>query len=112
MLKLNKKNKESLLIVELDGATFKFRQPSELDKLDMMLADKPSGRMKASFDMLQSVENIVDGDDKPIPVNQIVQYLSIEQITQIIIKLSALIKECQEAELKNEVALSSSAQSG
>jgi hypothetical protein len=92
------------IVVEYEGGKFFFRMPTDLDKFDLITAEKTSERIRATFNTLEKVEGVVDQDDKPIPANKIVELLNIEQITKIMIERNAAIQALEtklEAETKN-----------
>lgn len=105
MLKLKKMPLEKqTIIVEYQGAKFHFRVLNDLDKFDFMTATKTSERIKATFETLEKVENVVDENDKPIDASEILEKLSLEQITNIMVERNKQFQqyaEQHEAEAKN-----------
>ena len=105
MLKLTKPIEvPKTIIVEYSGAKFHFRIPNDLDKFDLVTAQKTSERIRAVFNTLDKVEGVVDENDKPIAIDKIIELLTMEQITQIMIERNNKISELEktlEAETKN-----------
>lgn len=105
MLKLTKMPEfPKTFVVEFEGAKFYFRVPHNLDKFDLITAGKTSERIKATFATIEKVDNIVDSEDKPISPDNLLELLSLEQITKIIAARNAELEKLQkqfEAETKN-----------
>lgn len=90
--------------VEYSGGIFHFRIPTDLDKFDLLAASKTSERVKATFATLDKVENVVDEQDKPIPVDKLIDVLNLEQMVAIMMERNRLMAELEktvEAETKN-----------
>jgi len=105
MLKLTKiPPAQKSICVDYEGAKLHFRIPNELDKFDLFATDKTSERIKLTFDGLEKIENIVDETDKPIATDKLLELLSLEQITKIMILRNAALEDyykAREAETKN-----------
>jgi hypothetical protein len=92
------------IVVEYGGGKFYFRLPTDLDKFDLITAEKTSERIKATFGTLEKIENVVDENDKPISPAALVELLNLEQISAIMVERNRLIAELEktiEAETKN-----------
>jgi len=92
------------IVVEYGGGKFYFRLPTDLDKFDLITAEKTSDRIKATFGTLEKIENVVDENDKPISPAALVELLNLEQISAIMVERNRLMAELEktiEAETKN-----------
>jgi hypothetical protein len=92
------------IIVEYGGGKFYFRVPTDLDKFDLLTAEKTSERIKATFGTLEKIENVVDENDKPISPSAILDLLNIEQISVIMMERNKIMAELEkqlEADSKN-----------
>ncbi len=105
MLKITKPvSLPKTVVVEYEGGKFYFRVPTDLDKFDLITAEKTSDRIKATFGTLEKIENVVDENDKPITPGAILELLTIEQISIIMMERNKMMAELEkqlEAETKN-----------
>ena len=92
------------VVVKYEGGKFHFRVPTDLDKFDLITAEKTSDRIRATFATLEKIENVVDQNDKPITPAAILELLTIEQISVIMMERNKMMAELEmqlEAETKN-----------
>lgn len=105
MLKLNKLPElPKTIVVDYEGAKFHFRIPNDLDKFDLLTATKTSERIRVTFNTLVKVENVVDENDKPISYDAVLDLLTVEQITKIMLDRNDQLQKLHhqvEAETKN-----------